>query len=184
MTLFAEKQRITWAPEKCVFLSKQPLLLNIDGTPLPQEQHFKYLGVIISADGIKPNEHIKRLRANTLAKMEYMRSVGITALGGNLRPVINLYKAFLWPSMEYGLEICLPNKKLIETLERCQGTVLRAILGLPKGTSYAAMILFCGLDSMEHRWRKSSHSTSTAVSNSTQKTTSSPTPLHQRESEI
>ncbi|KAJ2431887.1 hypothetical protein GGF41_000329 [Coemansia sp. RSA 2531] len=82
-----------------------------------------------------------------------MRSVGITHLGGNLNRVIGMYKAFIRPTMEYTLEICIPNASLIKVLERCQGDMLRAMLGVPKSTSYATIILPCKIETMEHHWR-------------------------------
>ncbi|KAJ2034143.1 hypothetical protein H4S03_005180 [Coemansia sp. S3946] len=86
-------------------------------------------------------------------KFGYMRSVGITHLGGNLNQVIGMYKAFIWPTMEYALEICIPNTSLIKALECCQGDMLRTILGVPKSTSYTTILLLCKMETMEHRWR-------------------------------
>ncbi|KAJ2877650.1 hypothetical protein H4R27_006130 [Coemansia aciculifera] len=64
-----------------------------------------------------------------------MHSVGITHLGGNLN------------------RICIPNASLVKVLERCQGDMLHAMLGVPKSTSYAAILLLCKMETMEHRWR-------------------------------
>ncbi|KAJ2249711.1 hypothetical protein GGI13_004198, partial [Coemansia sp. RSA 455] len=61
--------------------------------------------------------------------------------------------AFIRPTMEYALEICIPNASLIKVLERCQGDMLRAMLGVPKSTSYTAILLLCKMETMEHRWR-------------------------------
>ncbi|KAJ2086941.1 hypothetical protein GGI09_006604, partial [Coemansia sp. S100] len=82
-----------------------------------------------------------------------MRSVGITHSGGNLNRVIGMYKAFIQPTMEYALGICIPNASLIKVLERCQGGMLRTMLGVPKSTSYVAILLLCIMEAMEHRWR-------------------------------
>ncbi|KAJ2059166.1 hypothetical protein GGI17_004552 [Coemansia sp. S146] len=79
-------------------------------------------------------------------------NIGITRLGGNLNWVIGMYKAFNWPTMEYALEICIPNASLVKALERCQGDILRAVLGVPKSTSYAAILLLCKIEMMEHHW--------------------------------
>ncbi|KAJ2883873.1 hypothetical protein H4R27_002471 [Coemansia aciculifera] len=64
-----------------------------------------------------------------------------------------MYKAFIRPTMEYALEICIPNASLVKVLERCQGDMLRAMLGVPKPASYAAILLLCKMETMEHRWR-------------------------------
>ncbi|KAJ2744764.1 hypothetical protein GGI19_006568 [Coemansia pectinata] len=63
-----------------------------------------------------------------------------------------MYKAFIRPTMEYALEICIPNASLVKVLERCQGDMLRAMLGVPKPASYAAILLLCKMETMEHRW--------------------------------
>ncbi|KAJ2880999.1 phosphatidylinositol kinase- protein kinase tor1, partial [Coemansia aciculifera] len=105
------------------------------------------------ADCIAPKKHIELLYARARAKLGYMRSVSITHLGGNLNRVIGMYKAFIRPTMEYALEICIPNASLVKVLERCQGDMLRAMLGVPKSTSYAAILFLCKMKTMEHRWR-------------------------------
>ncbi|KAJ2870640.1 hypothetical protein GGH93_005409 [Coemansia aciculifera] len=64
-----------------------------------------------------------------------------------------MYKAFIRPTMEHALEICIPNASLVKVLERCQGDMLRAMLGVPKPASYAAILLLCKMETMEHRWR-------------------------------
>ncbi|KAJ2758742.1 hypothetical protein IWQ57_006742, partial [Coemansia nantahalensis] len=153
MSEFASEQRITWAPEKCVFLAPQALQLTIGDAQLPQQQSFRYLGVMIGHDGIRYDEHIRMLCARTQKMRAHMASIGITNLAANLNQAMRLYKAFIRPAMEYGLEVCRPNKKRIARLERCQGEMLRAIMGLPKCTSYAAILLLCDLPTMEHRWR-------------------------------
>ncbi|KAJ2419159.1 hypothetical protein GGF41_004749, partial [Coemansia sp. RSA 2531] len=153
MFTFAAKQKITWAPEKCVFLATLRLSLQIDGQALPPECNFKYLGVIIGVKGIAPKKHIELLCARARAKLGYKRSVGITHLGGNLNRVIGMYKAFIRPTMEYALEICIPNTLLIKVLERCQGDMLHVMLKVPKSTSYLAILLLCKMETMEHRWR-------------------------------
>ncbi|KAJ2065378.1 hypothetical protein GGI17_000431 [Coemansia sp. S146] len=73
-------------------------------------------------------------------------------LGGNLNWVIGMYKAFIRHTMEYALEICIPNASLVKILERCQGDMLRTMLGVPKSTSYAAILLLCKIEMMEHHW--------------------------------
>ncbi|KAJ2754984.1 phosphatidylinositol kinase- protein kinase tor1 [Coemansia pectinata] len=105
------------------------------------------------ADCIAPKKHIELLYARARAKLGYMHSVSITHLGGNLNQVIGMYKAFIRPTMEYALEICIPNASLVKVLERCQGNMLRAMLGVPKSTSYAAILFLCKMKTMEHRWR-------------------------------
>ncbi|KAJ2064311.1 hypothetical protein GGH13_006168 [Coemansia sp. S155-1] len=152
-TFAAAEQKITWAPEKCVFLATPQLSLQIDEQALPQEHYFKYLGVMIGVKGIAPKKNTELLCARARAKLGYMRSVGITHLGGNLNRVIGMYKAFIWPNMEYALEICFPNAWLIKVLEHCQGDMLRAMLGVPKSTSYAAILFLYKMETMEHRWR-------------------------------
>ncbi|KAJ2685408.1 hypothetical protein IWW39_004297, partial [Coemansia spiralis] len=108
---------------------------------------------MIGVEGIAPKQHIELLCAKAQAKLGYMRSVGITHLGGDLNRVIGMYKAFIRPTMEYALEICIPNASLIKVLERCQGNMLRAMLGVPRSTSYAAILVLCKMETMEHRWR-------------------------------
>ncbi|KAJ2061236.1 hypothetical protein GGI17_003185 [Coemansia sp. S146] len=87
------------------------------------------------------------------AKLGYMRSVGITHLGGNFNRGIGMYMAFIRPTMEYALEICIPNASLVKVLKRCQGDMLRAMLRVPKSTSYTAIHLLCKMETMEHRRR-------------------------------
>ncbi|KAJ2819824.1 hypothetical protein GGI24_004669 [Coemansia furcata] len=153
MSAFATEQKITWAPEKCVFLASQQLSLQINGQALPQECYFKYLGVMIGIKGIAPKKHIELLCAHAKAKLGYMCSISIMHLGGDLNRVISMYKAFIRPTMEYALEICVPNASLIKVLEHCQGDMLHTMLGVPKSTSYAAILLLCKMETMEHHWQ-------------------------------
>ncbi|KAJ2255914.1 hypothetical protein GGI13_001387 [Coemansia sp. RSA 455] len=117
MSTFAAEQKTTWAPEKCVFLATLQLSLQIDGQALPQECDFKHLGVMICVNDVAPEKHLELLCTHAQAKFGYIPSVGITNLGGNINQVIGMYKAFIWPTMEYALEICIPNASLIKVLE-------------------------------------------------------------------
>ncbi|KAJ1996503.1 hypothetical protein GGI04_005753 [Coemansia thaxteri] len=83
-------------------------------------------------------------------KLSYMCGVGTTNQGGNLNRVVGMYKSFIRPTMEYGLEICLPTVTLVKTLEQCQEDMLRAILGVPESVSYAAILLLSGLELIRH----------------------------------
>ncbi|KAJ2049950.1 hypothetical protein IW146_004133 [Coemansia sp. RSA 922] len=139
-------------PEMCVFLATPQLSLQIDGQALPQEHYFKYLGLMIGVKGIAPKKHIELLCAHVQAKLGYMRSVGITHLNGNLNWVIGMYKAFIRPTMEYVLEICIPNASLIKVMECCQEDMLHVMLRVPKSTSYVAILLLCKMVTMEYCW--------------------------------
>ncbi|KAJ2056827.1 hypothetical protein GGI17_005994 [Coemansia sp. S146] len=75
-----------------------------------------------------------------------MLIVGITHLGGNLNWAIGMYKAPIWPTMEYALEISIPNASLVNVLERCQGGMLRAMLRLVSDDKH----ILSGLFDMEH----------------------------------
>ncbi|KAJ2053595.1 hypothetical protein IW146_005481 [Coemansia sp. RSA 922] len=74
---------------------------------------------MIGVEGIAPKKHIELLCARAQAKLGYMHSVGITHLGGNLNQAIGTYKAFIRPTMEYALEIYIPNASFIKALECC-----------------------------------------------------------------
>ncbi|KAJ2061386.1 hypothetical protein GGH13_006628 [Coemansia sp. S155-1] len=107
---------------------------------------------MISIEGIAPKKYIELLCVHMQAKLGYMCSIGSMHLGGNLNWVIGMYKAFIRPTMEYALEICIPNASLIKVLECCQGNMLCTMLGVPKSTSYMAILLLCKMETMEHCW--------------------------------
>ncbi|KAJ2066149.1 hypothetical protein IW146_008745 [Coemansia sp. RSA 922] len=72
-------------------------------------------------------------------------------LGGNLYRVIGTYMAFIWPTMEYALEICMSNASSVKVLECCHGDMLYTMLGVSKSTSYAAILLLRKVETIEHR---------------------------------
>ncbi|KAJ2819610.1 hypothetical protein FBU31_005472, partial [Coemansia sp. 'formosensis'] len=108
---------------------------------------------MIGVKGIALKKHIELLCACAKAKLGFMHSVSITHRGRDFKRVIGMYKAFIRPTMEYTLEVCVLSASLIKVLEHCQGDMLRAMLGVPKSTSYAAILLLCKIETMEHCWR-------------------------------
>jgi hypothetical protein len=61
MEEFADRHLITWAPEKCTFLSKHPRALTLNNVTLTRESKFKYLGFQIKESGISIHDHVEKL---------------------------------------------------------------------------------------------------------------------------
>ncbi len=64
---------------------------------------------------------------------------------------VRLYKAFIRPTLEYGLQLEMINEKWIDRLERVQCTALRTIFSAPLNTSIDVLHRLTCLESMRLR---------------------------------
>ena len=101
----------------------QPLQLQLNGIPLEQVEHFKYLGVLFSSD-LSWSTHIDSIcsKARKLVGLLYRRfSANVDS-----QPLLEMYKLLVRPHLEYAAQIWNPHLvKNITKLEDIQTFALR-----------------------------------------------------------
>jgi hypothetical protein len=141
-----------FAPEKCLVLSKQKnLCLKIGENQLPQVEEAIYLGIPLSEDGFNS----KKFAGNCARKMEasvmQIAKNGYASKYWSAGIKFSVYKQFVRPAGEYGLQLKILDKSDLDLLEGAQLKASRILLQLPWNCSIQAIRrLFC-MESMQCR---------------------------------
>lgn len=125
---------------KCAaFLPAGSEPLHLYDQALPCVGSFKYLGVELGHKGIENRSHLQTLAARGL---KAIATCGRVLHHKHLSPLAKLgvYRAFIRPTMEYGLQLVKPLKSAMQALERVQNRALRSCLALPWNASISAML--------------------------------------------
>ena len=125
--------------------------LSLYGSALKLSQSFTYLGYRIRYNGIDYQEQIQAQTEKASRATQLMRGVGFNGSGFGFRTKLDAYRAFIRPTMEYGLPIIPALKKLIKPMERAQHQALASLFGVHHSTSNLAMLAMSGMPSMSHR---------------------------------
>ncbi|KAG2191387.1 hypothetical protein INT47_013269 [Mucor saturninus] len=122
-----------WNPSKCVVLappSSAPRIYYLYDTPLPHQSSFRYLGVPFSNLGkINTNELAAHNRQAGLAALFSLVPLGLNPYGLPPKLLIQLYKQFIRPTMEYGLAIAQISNRQLLPIQQTQHQALRKMFG-------------------------------------------------------
>lgn len=148
---WATTHGMKFAPDKCFVIALSSIDLTLDETPLPQVQDTKYLGITMSNTG--PNW---TQMASALALKAKNATMALTRIGFNKRnwapsAKIDVYKLFVRPLFEYGMQVNLYDSKSIQLFERTQQLALRIAYGVPWNTSKTALKRLSCLESVKSR---------------------------------
>jgi hypothetical protein len=129
-----------FAPSKCILISSasNPEYKLYEET-INHEPISFYLGIAIATSGIHPTQTVAR-RLDNAKKITAILTEGGMNLGGFTPSAsINLYKTFIRPTLEYGMQLMIYPTEEIQAIQKIQNTALRSILSAPKTTSINAM---------------------------------------------
>ena len=127
------------------------MVLKLNETPLPQVESTKYLGIIMTSSGPGWNQ-----MASSLALKAKNVTMALTRIGFNKKTwapsaKIDVFKLFVRPLLEYGMQVTLYDSKSIELFEKAQQLALRIAYGVPWNTSKTALKRLSCLESIKSR---------------------------------
>lgn len=142
---------ISWAitngmqyqPLKCVQLGaadnpESPLTMY--GMQIPQQRTFQYLGIPFDVKGVDFEENFTA-RANKAKNIAAaLNRIGMNVAGFPPAASARLYKAFIRPVMEYGLQLAPQFEIHLESLRKAQSFALKKIFSAPRNTSGNAVM--------------------------------------------
>jgi len=143
---------MTFSREKFLVLSKQKnLCLKIGETQLPEVDQAIYLGITLNANGFDS----KKFALNCARKVEsaVMQLVknGYSSKYWSPGIKLSVYKQFIRPTAEYGMQVKILEKAKLDILESAQLKASRILLQLPWNCSIQGIRrLFC-MESMQCR---------------------------------
>ena len=141
-----------FSPEKCLILSKQKnLSLKIGGNLLPQVSEAVYLGIPFTENGFDSKKFAENCAQKIQGAVMQLAKNGYSSKYWSPGIKLSVYKQFIRPAAEYGLQIKILEKSELDILESAQLKASRILLQLPWNCSIQAIRrLFC-LESMECR---------------------------------
>jgi hypothetical protein len=141
-----------FSPSKCLVLSKRKnLVLNIGGIVLPQVEEAVYLGIPLSATGFNSKSFAKSCARKMEASIMQIVKGGYSNKYWSPGIKLGVYKQFIRPTAEYGLQLKIMDTSVLDVLEATQLKASRILLQLPWNCSIQAIRrLFC-LESMQCR---------------------------------
>jgi Reverse transcriptase (RNA-dependent DNA polymerase)/Endonuclease-reverse transcriptase len=143
---------IEFAPTKCeVMALDRTQTFSMYGQAMPHTDRFRYLGMYFNNHGVDFDYSFQQRVAKTRKLVDFFRSKGFNGNGWRPDSNIALYRAFIRPSMEYGISLRVLPKHIIKTLENLQNYAFRAMFSIACTTSKEALRIVTGLPSMEVR---------------------------------
>lgn len=151
---WSNQNDMEFAPTKCFYVGPHSPLnfdLKLYGTRLPVVPMTKYLGMMFTKTGINFEKSFAERTSTTSSLITLMGDIGMNATGWPLRASAHAYKAFIRPTMEYGLGLGIQATPIIKQLQKVQNQALRRMLNAPSNASIAAMHKLTQLEQMETR---------------------------------
>ena len=121
--------------------------------PMSSVQEATHMGIKRSAvsNEYTVEENIKKARKTMYSLM----GPGLHGYNGlDPKTSVQFYQIYVLPTLVYGLELILPEKRLMDTLERTNKKFLKHILSLPSTTADAAVYVLTGTIPVEGVIRK------------------------------
>jgi hypothetical protein len=141
-----------FAPEKCLVLSRQKnLCLKIGENQLPQVEEAVYLGIPLNENGFDSKKFAKNCSRKMEASVMQIAKNGYASKYWSAGIKLSVYKQFVRPAGEYGLQLKILEKSDLDFLEAAQLKAARILLQMPWNCSIQAIRrLFC-MESMQCR---------------------------------
>ncbi|MEW8547953.1 MAG: reverse transcriptase family protein, partial [Candidatus Thiodiazotropha sp.] len=150
---FASMERYLIQPVKSVvmpiasrasrFSEPDAFTWSINGEAMPVVEEAAHMGILRSSisNETTVNENIKKARRTLYSLM----APGLHGYNGlDPETSVQLFQIYVLPALVYGLEVILPEQRLVDTLERSQKKFLKHILSLPTTTADPAVYILTG----------------------------------------
>ena len=116
---------------------------TINGEKMPVVKEVTHMGIKRSAvsNDVTVDENIKKARKTMYSLM----GPGLHGYNGlDPETSVQLYQVYVVPTLVYGLELILPEQRLVDSLERTNKKFLKHILSLPNTTADSAVYILTG----------------------------------------
>lgn len=141
-----------FAPEKCfVFRNYSDAPLMLLGIELPARERIKYLGLNYTSAGIDVAENTIERTANARKVTLMLAGLGMNLTGFPQEASARIYKTFIRPTMEYGLQVRVLPKPQVTLLQKAQNLALRCIFSARRTTSTSALHKLLLIEPMQLR---------------------------------
>ena len=141
-----------FSPSKCLVLSRHKnLVFNIGGNVLPQVDETVYLGIPLSPTVFSSKAFAKSCARKMESSIMQLVKGGYSSKYWSSGIKFGVYKQFIRPTAEYGLQLKIMDTSVLDALEATQLKASRILLQLPWNCSIQAIRrLFC-MESMQCR---------------------------------
>ena len=114
--------------------------LTIASQPLPVVDFAKYLGIMVSGNGIAPKEHVQELEKRGWAAFSHACGCDMNRHGFPVRFALAMYKTFVRSTMEYGLALGMFTQDILKPLSKIQNAFIQHVLKTNATKSGAALL--------------------------------------------
>ena len=156
---WARLMGMLWHPGKCTIVARKKVNLSMYDIPLSQVPSGEYLGLFIKYSGVDWNKSIENRVNKATNAIQYLGKLGMNAGGWSLPQSVLVYKTFIRPILEYGLQLGPVTGTVMKKLQCVQNAALRRMLSAGPNTSVEAlhkvcrvMPLWCRSRMLEHKF--------------------------------
>jgi hypothetical protein len=141
-----------FSPEKCLVLSKQKnLSLKIGDNLLPEVDEATYLGIPLNLRGFDSKKFAQNCARKVECAVMQLVKNGYSSKFWSPGIKFSVYKQFIRPTAEYGLQVKILERQELDILESAQLKACRILMHLPWNCSIQGIRrLFC-IESMQCR---------------------------------
>jgi hypothetical protein len=143
-----------FAPSKCELLdnpNNANTILKLYGEELKKSKDIKYLGIYYNYMGINKDATIRSQCDKTRGVVAGLAKSGFSLNGLTVEANLRVFKTFVRPLYEYGLQIQEFSRGSTERLQKAQNQALRTLLGAPRNASILAMHKLAHIPLIHHR---------------------------------
>ena len=148
----AKNNNYRFAPIKCKYMSDIIFSFKIHNETIEKVNNFCYLGVWFNLKGINATLQAEHRIEKANKQITKLRQSGL--FGCRVKPgqIIQIYKSFIRPILEYGSGIIFYSNKSIELLEQAQIRYIKLGLGLiNRGTSSQELLKLLNIPTLKNR---------------------------------
>ena len=147
-----------FSPAKCICFAPQPhqrtVPLQLYGVDLPSAEKATYLGYPFTQLGVDFAALCRERCGKAKAVIATLQPMGMNATGWAPAAAAQVYKTFVRPVMEYGIELQEPTPRLLKIYQQTQNLALRSILSATQKTSTAALHRLLQIPLMKDRCKE------------------------------
>lgn len=151
---WADQVGMEFAPSKCFHLgntNNDTSIFQIKNQALKSCTTITYLGIPFTNKGIELKQNILNRTKHVQSLTGLIGSLGMHGTGFSTQAALRIYKTFIRPTLEYGLQLKIVDKETINILEKAQVDALRTIFSASMNTSIGALHKLSCMESMELR---------------------------------
>ena len=140
-------------PKKCIYLSSTQLNITVHGSLIQRNDVLRYLGFYFNSRGIDMFKTVSVARRAAVFKAVVIRK-GIRQIYGKYPDpglVVNFYKAYIRPSLDYSIGICLANAGILKKMEILQKKIVKYLFKWSRRSATKIIYAVLPLEEIELR---------------------------------